>query len=413
MAETVGRSSITQKVIQLLWWFALAASLALLAASLPGYLRGEHVADATTEFSSWARVGIWLGILLSLSAAGLSISLACLFFWKKRNDPMGLFLAYYLLMYGIMLCGPMERLLTDWLPQFPYLGALLQTILFTVPGLALILVFPNGHFVPRWTRVLVPVAAILILVTLTFDLEESAKLNTLRAQVIHGILFAIILLALYIQSYRYRKLYTPLERRQTRWVTYGGVLWLALLAVLAIPYYYFLNDPSGTGLLWWAPFGGAAWWLTLNLFPISFAIAILRSRLWDIDVIIRRTVLYALITTSLLIVFFGSVILLQRIFSAITNSGQNEIVTVLSTLIIAALFVPLRTRIQNLIDRRFNRNRYDAQQVLNDFANTVRDETDLEKLTGRLMEVVHETMQPRSVSVWLKATDDRRRRGNQ
>ena len=91
-------------------------------------------------------------------------------------------------------------------------------------------------------------------------------------------------------------------------------------------------------------------------------------RLFDIDIIIRRTVMYALVTALLVIVFLGSVILLQQIFSGITGSGQDEIVTVLSTLAIAALFVPLRRRIQNLIDRRFNRNRYDARQVLHHFA---------------------------------------------
>jgi hypothetical protein len=136
--------------------------------------------------------------------------------------------------------------------------------------------------------------------------------------------------------------------------------------------------------------------------PIVIGIAILRYRLFDIDILIRRTVTYALVTASLLVVFFGSVIVLQQIFSSITGSGQNEIVTVLSTLAIAALFVPLRNRIQNEIDKRFNRKKYDAQQVMQKFAETVRDETDLEKLTGELVNVVNETMQPKSVSVWLK-----------
>lgn len=142
--------------------------------------------------------------------------------------------------------------------------------------------------------------------------------------------------------------------------------------------------------------------LTVFAFPISIGIAILRYRLFDIDIIIRRTLTYALVTALLAFVFFGSVILLQQVFSGISGQSQNELVTVLSTLAIAALFVPVRNRIQSEIDKRFNRKKYDAQRVLNDFANTVRDETDLEKLTVRLMQVVDDTMQPKTVSIWLK-----------
>src|SRR5581483_4269991 len=128
----------------------------------------------------------------------------------------------------------------------------------------------------------------------------------------------------------------------------------------------------------------------------------------DIDFLIRRTLTYSIVTALLLMVYFASVILLQQAVATVTGSQQNELVTVLSTLAIAALFVPLRNRIQNAIDRRFNRQRYDAQKVLNQFATTVRDETDLEKLTGSLIDVVNETMQPRSVSLWLKPAADRR-----
>jgi len=97
---------------------------------------------------------------------------------------------------------------------------------------------------------------------------------------------------------------------------------------------------------------------------------------------------------------------------AMVSGQRSEITTIISTLAIAALFVPLRNRIQFLMDKHFNRNRYDAQQVLQDFANTVRDETDLEKLTARLMQVVDETMQPRSVSVWLKQAANEKQKGN-
>jgi hypothetical protein len=146
--------------------------------------------------------------------------------------------------------------------------------------------------------------------------------------------------------------------------------------------------------------------LLFNIFfPVSVAIAMVRYRLWDIDILIRRTATYALVSSLLIAVFFGSIIVLQQLFATVTGARQNELVTVLSTLAIAALFVPLRNRIQQEIDQRFNRKKYDAQQVLQKFSQTVRDETDLETLTARLM---HETMQPRSVSVWLNRTSDAR-----
>lgn len=117
---------------------------------------------------------------------------------------------------------------------------------------------------------------------------------------------------------------------------------------------------------------------------------------------------YAVVTGLSLLVFWGSVLVLQQLFAKLIGSGQSEIVTVLSTLAITGLFVLLRNGLQTMINKHFNRKEYDAQQVLNDFAGTVRDETDLEKLTRRLMEVVDQTMQPKSVSVWLKKEENKK-----
>ncbi|MEZ4517229.1 MAG: hypothetical protein R3C44_10450 [Chloroflexota bacterium] len=129
----------------------------------------------------------------------------------------------------------------------------------------------------------------------------------------------------------------------------------------------------------------------------------MRYRLFDIDVIIRRTTSYAILTGLLLLVYFGSVIILQRLLSPIT--GESTVAVVLSTLLIAALFLPLRRRVQEVIDRRFFRQKYDAEQVMAEFAATVRDETDLDALTAELVRVIQETMQPEFVSVWLKEPD--------
>ena len=137
--------------------------------------------------------------------------------------------------------------------------------------------------------------------------------------------------------------------------------------------------------------------------PIAIGIAILRYRLYDIDTLINRTLVYGSLTAILLALFFFGIIVLQRVF--VVLSGQEEspqLVVVVSTLLIAALFTPLRRRIQSFIDRRFYRTTYDARKTLEAFSSKLRNETDLKALSDDLVGVVRETMQPAHVSLWLR-----------
>jgi hypothetical protein len=142
--------------------------------------------------------------------------------------------------------------------------------------------------------------------------------------------------------------------------------------------------------------------ISMLLIPLSIGVAILRHRLWDVDTAINRTVVYGALTASLALVYLGGVAATQAIFRALTGQEQQpQLAIVVSTLVIAALFNPLRRRIQSFIDRRFYHRKYDARKTLEAFSATLRDETDLDALGADLVNAVRETMQPTHVSLWL------------
>jgi hypothetical protein len=141
--------------------------------------------------------------------------------------------------------------------------------------------------------------------------------------------------------------------------------------------------------------------LGVSSIPVATGIAILRYRLYDIDLIINRTLVYGSLTVMLVGVYFGGIVLLQRVFVIITGE-KSTLAVVASTLVIAALFTPLRQRIQGFIDRRFYRSKYDARKTLEAFSAWLKDETDLDALNNDLLGVVRETMQPAHVALWLR-----------
>ncbi len=215
---------------------------------------------------------------------------------------------------------------------------------------------------------------------------------------IHFCLYGISLLA---QIYRYRRVSTPIQRQQTKWVVFGFAILLALVSVGVLVLIPPPRDPNGSINIVFRMTGPSLVLVGIMTAPLSLGLSILRYRLWDIDLLIRRTLVYSVLTGALALVYFSSVVLLQRIFASLTGQQQNEIVTVISTLAIAALFIPLRRRVQDVIDRRFYRRKYDAAKVIAEFGATCRDETDLDKLAASLIAVVQETMQPEHVSLWL------------
>jgi cytochrome b subunit of formate dehydrogenase len=185
------------------------------------------------------------------------------------------------------------------------------------------------------------------------------------------------------------------ERQQIKWFAYVIVVFIGSSVVTGGIY-----DVTGVGWL-----EGSSFVLSLVglvCLPIAVGIAILRHGLYEIDIIINRTLVYGSLTLMLLVVYFGGITTTQALFRTLTGQQQQpQLAVVISTLAIAALFNPLRRRIQSLIDRRFFRSRYDARRTLEAFSAKLRDETDLEALDAELVSVVRETMQPEHVSLWL------------
>jgi len=391
-----GRSLVIARAA---WVIIATLTLGLFLASIPAYVSTvfNFGQAAWMEAPVEAPAGVifvldLVAVLGSIASALVCLTLAGVLFWRKSDDWMIMFISSYLLLYGTIMAGPLEWA-EAFYPAWPTLAVdVIQPLLLTTPTVALVVLFPDGRFVPRWTRWLILLSIALVVATLYLPLTYW------------GVFMVMILLcAIYGQVYRYRRLSTPTEQQQTKWVLCGFLLWLLLMGILGVPYSIELSLPPGSPLPWWTLLYSAGWWLTLAIVPLSLTIAILRYRLYDIDVVINRTLVYGSLTATLAVVYFGGVTATQAILRVlIGHEEQPQLAVVASTLVIAALFTPLRQRIQWFIDRRFYRRKYDARKTLEAFSSKLRDETDLEALSAELVAVVKETMQPSHISLWQR-----------
>jgi len=194
------------------------------------------------------------------------------------------------------------------------------------------------------------------------------------------------------------------QRQQTKWIVYGltiALLGFFLLGIVFSDVVRLYMPLQSLNVLLFIPLTTCIY-LILLLIPLSLAISILRYRLWDVDVLINKTLVYGLLTGTLAVVYIGCIIGLQALFQGILKQN-SDVAIVVSTLVIAALFQPLRYRIQQVIDRRFYRRKYDSSKTLAAFGARLRNEVDLEQLRNQIVAVVQETMQPASVSLWLRS----------
>ena len=338
------------------------------------------------EFYAAYTLALPVGTMLVFAAT------ATVIIWRRSEDRMALFCAFMLVIFG-------GAAVTSDVPQA--LAAAHPTLRFPVHLLdylgqvafgTFFYVFPNGRFVPHWTRWLAIAVAVLYVPDIFFP---GSSLDFLGGPGFIGFLISLVV----AQVYRYLRVSGPVERQQTKWVVSGVAVALVGFAALLTLADVVLS-PESMGPLVEMVAETCVYGL-IALIPLSIGVAILRSGLYEIDIIINRTLVYGSLTVMLVALYFGTIVVLQRLFVAITGE-KSTLAVVASTLAIAALFTPLRRRVQALVDRRFYRRKYDAQKTLEEFGARLRDETDIERLSSNLVAVARETMQPAHAGLWLR-----------
>lgn len=396
-------------------WSVCGLTLALLALSLLLYPRGSAAA-LPEDFSPWREQAI-----LVLGVVGAPILGALISSRRPENRYgwlwLGVGLAFALLSFGWGY-GAYAIVNPGTLPAYQTisvvagdLGWISQVTLMPF----ILLLFPTGRLPSRrWRFVAWSVlgAGVLTLVVGLFqpesgvvDVENPFGVGSIAGQVVTGLTAAgvfVIFLGIVLSAgslfFRYRRA-SGVERQQIKWFAYAAVVFGGIIIFGG----FLGRDLPGI----WDALSES---VTFAVLYVAVGVAILRYRLYEIDRIINRTLVYGLLVAGLAAVYVGGVAGLQYLFRALTGQEQQpQLVIVATTLLIAALFNPLRRRIQAAIDRSFYRGKYDAAKTLENFSAKLRDETDLEQLNRELVSVVQETMQPEHVSLWLRdpATDKR------
>src|SRR6266446_6946887 len=285
-----------------------------------GIVQELHQLNLSVDFFATYLVVLHFGILL------IWVVIALVFFWRRSNDRMALLVALSLLLFFFL--------------------------------------FPDGRFMPRWTRVLVIVYVVL---NLPGGFFPNFPFNNIIFFLLGLPLLAVVVgIGLFSQVYRYRRISSAVQRQQTKWVVYGIVAAVLLFTCIVSLGQVIYHRPE----LFAALLVNTVIYGCELLIPLSIGFSVLRYRLYDIDVLINRTLVYGTLTALMALVYFGLIFVLQDLLNGIINTN-NDVAIVISTLAIAALFRPLRSRIQRVIDRRFYRHKYDSARTLADFSATL------------------------------------------
>ncbi len=341
--------------------------------------------------------------LLEGLAALSFLTIATVAYLLRRQEWLPLLFAYGAAGFGLF-SSPLSTGLEAEAPAWMPLLLILRSVVMLCFVLA-ILRFPDGRYLPPWTRwlgIMWTAYVVLALAIPGLRLQSSLVWNSIQQVLVLSWVLVWLAVITVVQVVRYRRYSTPIKRRQTRWVVWGLALGMGAVVVASVPVLLMPLLGGSIRALMAARMVAFTVVLLASIgMAACFGVAILYARLWDIDVVINRTLVYTLLTGLLALIYGLTVVLLQGLLG-LFGADQNQTTVVLSTLLIAALFHPLRGRVQAFIDRRFYRRKYDAEQTLARFGTVARDEVDLSALTAELLNAVEQSVQPTQTSLWLK-----------
>lgn len=392
-------------------WAVIALAVFVLLITIIGLFRfadyaARHI-DEFTPMDSWtveqvraaeAELGwdpmtqVWLQVSRDLFSMFFCYMLFVILIRGRANDWFRLYVALV-----VILITPNNAMraafeLFPGLNLFEIVAGAVSWQLFFI----LFFFFPNGKPTPRWTAWLVAVWVISMPFTITADYVQIQAVAILS--------YVFVAASVFSQAYRYFRTSNAIERQQTKWLVYLLLFGLVIILIGAATVIQPPDEANLANELLLTYLFLYAFNSIFLLVPVVITISILRYRLWDIDLIIRRTLIYGMLTVMLGLIYFGSVAILQQTVRGITQQ-ESPLVIVISTLLIAALFNPLRIRVQQLIDRRFYRQKYNAEQLVEDFSAHLRAEVNLTDVTQHLLTVTEETLQPECASLWLKKNE--------
>ncbi|HET7480061.1 MAG TPA: hypothetical protein VFJ72_11160 [Rubrobacteraceae bacterium] len=406
-----------------LLWTAVALQVVLVLLGILFEALDRPASSLGSGFAVDAVVGA--ASILAFPAVG------ALIFWRRPEHPIGWLFCVVNVGWAINhFAGPYAKYALAVNPGAVPGGKLAAWFYFW-PGpvsvgllILLFLLFPDGRLLsPRWRTVAwVTVGYVVVGATASafapgriddtigFKVDNPAGIggpigHLLRplAGIVQPLPVLLLVAALISLALRQRRSRGQ-ERQQLKWFTSSLILYVVLVGADTVSFFYYGSESAMPG---WASLFNDIAISSYGLIPIAAGIAILRYRLYEIDLLINRALVYSALTVSLAAVYVGSVVLLQMVLRSLTGES-SQLAVVASTLAIAALFNPLRRRVQALVDRRFYRRKYDAARTLEAFGSRLRDETDLDDLSDHLVAVVRETMQPEHVSLWLRTRDGKR-----